>query len=559
MSRSVLQFLFYFFWIVTLLIQSYFVELQGDEAYYWMYSKSLAWGYFDHPPLSAVLIKFGYSLFKNELGVRLFFVLLSTATIVLMELLIRPVNLKLFYAVVLSIAFLQIGMVFGGGMFAIPDFPLLFFTALFFYLYRNYLVNPITLVIVGLSIVMSLLMLSKYHGVLIIGFTVLSNLSLLKNKSFWLMAVLTALFLTPHILWQYSNGFPSINYHFFERSTKAYSVSYTIEYLLSQPFVLGPFIGAILIYLSVKYHPEDLFERSLKFLAIGTYVFFFVMSFKGRVEGNWTVITLIPLLYLGYRQIERSQQLSKLAGYSFAVSIVLILSIRIVLIANLFPDSMKIKHAFRSRQWANELSQKSGGKSVVFYNSYQRASLYQFYSGVPTTSLNNIWGRKNQFTIWDIEHELQGKPVTIVSNWPDRNWDSIRFTHESFPYRNVENFRAASNVFIECDLRDSAHVSADDTIQVHVSFAFINSNRRDMEASAEFSPRVVYSFFQQANLIEMHASDLIITNAMFDSNKRHLMNVKLPNRPSEYDFHLSVQSGWLPPGINSRKVKVVVE
>jgi hypothetical protein len=80
-NKNRLRVIFYFLWLATLLLQSYYVELRGDEAYYWMYSKDLAWGYFDHPPVTAVLVKVGYLLFQNELGVRLFFVLLSTATI----------------------------------------------------------------------------------------------------------------------------------------------------------------------------------------------------------------------------------------------------------------------------------------------------------------------------------------------------------------------------------------------------------------------------------------------------------------------------------------------
>src|SRR5687768_16973443 len=114
---------FYSTWLATLLLQAYCVELQGDEAYYWRYSLQPAWGYFDHPPVVAILVKAGFGLFPNELGVRLFFVCLITVTIWIIERLIDPANRRLYYTIVLSIAFLQIGMVFGGGMFAIPDFP----------------------------------------------------------------------------------------------------------------------------------------------------------------------------------------------------------------------------------------------------------------------------------------------------------------------------------------------------------------------------------------------------------------------------------------------------
>ena len=62
--------IFYAAWLVLALIQAWGTELFDDEAYYWVYSKFLDWGYFDHPPMIAVLIKIGYFIFPSELGVR---------------------------------------------------------------------------------------------------------------------------------------------------------------------------------------------------------------------------------------------------------------------------------------------------------------------------------------------------------------------------------------------------------------------------------------------------------------------------------------------------------
>ena len=48
---------FYATWTIITLIQAWGTELFDDEAYYWVYSKFLDWGYFDHPPMVALLIK----------------------------------------------------------------------------------------------------------------------------------------------------------------------------------------------------------------------------------------------------------------------------------------------------------------------------------------------------------------------------------------------------------------------------------------------------------------------------------------------------------------------
>lgn len=52
------------------------LPLVADEAYYWEWSRHLAFGYFDHPPAIAWLIAFGTTIFGDTtLGVRFFPVL----------------------------------------------------------------------------------------------------------------------------------------------------------------------------------------------------------------------------------------------------------------------------------------------------------------------------------------------------------------------------------------------------------------------------------------------------------------------------------------------------
>lgn len=47
------------------------VDLETDEAYYWLWSRHLAISYFDHPPMVAYLIRFGTALFGDTVfGVR---------------------------------------------------------------------------------------------------------------------------------------------------------------------------------------------------------------------------------------------------------------------------------------------------------------------------------------------------------------------------------------------------------------------------------------------------------------------------------------------------------
>src|ERR1700756_290581 len=64
--------------VVLRLVAAAWTPLTFDEAYYWLWSKHLAGGYYDHPPMVALLIRAGTMIAGDtELGVRLVSVLLA--------------------------------------------------------------------------------------------------------------------------------------------------------------------------------------------------------------------------------------------------------------------------------------------------------------------------------------------------------------------------------------------------------------------------------------------------------------------------------------------------
>ena len=290
--------LFYSSWLVLALTQSASTELIADEAYYWVYSKFPAWGYFDHPPMIAVLIKTGYSLFHNELGVRLICAFLSTFTILITESLTGRKNPFLFYTIALRIGILQIT-----GFFAVPDTPLLFLTAAFFYVYRKYLQKTTWQNGLLLAIVIALLFYTKYHGLLIVFFAFLSNLKLFTRWQTWLAALFVLIFYSPHLFWQWQHEWVSFRYHLFESNVSTYRVSYTTDYLIGQLLLSGPLAGFILLPAAIFYRTKNQFERALKFTMAGIYLIFLISSFRGKVELNWPMPALVPLMVLSHQFI----------------------------------------------------------------------------------------------------------------------------------------------------------------------------------------------------------------------------------------------------------------
>ncbi|MEJ2595870.1 MAG: glycosyltransferase family 39 protein, partial [bacterium] len=416
-----------------------------DEAYYWMYSRNLAWGYFDHPPMIALLVKAGYLIIPNELGVRLFALLMNTATIFIIEKIINPRDLKLYYALISSIILIHYG-----GSLAIPDIPLLFFTASFFYLYRQYLKKPSLLIMLLLGLNAGLLLLSKYHGVLVIVFTLASNLSLLRRKETWLAGLIAFLVFLPHLLWQFEHNFPTLGYQLMDREKTRFDYTYVLEFIFTQPLVYGPIVGVILLYFAFLHKPADLFEKGLKLNLYGVFILFFLFTFRGKVEAHWTDVAFVPLVYLGYLGIRRSEKIKRFILISFPVSLTLILAARLFLMVNYLPSSMNVKTEFHGWDaWAEQLKTKSGGKPMVFLNSYQNAAKYEFYSKVTSISLNDERGRKNQYDIWDSERKLQGLPVYYSPGYYLPGTDSIFTKAGLFFGVSIPDFRTYPDISME--------------------------------------------------------------------------------------------------------------
>jgi len=401
--------LFYSAWLLLALAQSASTELIADEAYYWAYSRFPAWGYFDHPPMIAIIIRSGYAIFNNELGVRLICALLSTGTILITESLTEKRNPFLFYTIVLSLAALQIV-----GFIAVPDTPLLFFTAVFFYIYQRFVqkMNWQNALLLGLAI--ALLFYTKYHGLLIVLFTILSNSKLLIRWQTCLAGLFVLILYAPHVYWQWEHDWMSFRYHLFESNVSAYKFSYTTDYLLGQLLLAGPFAGFILLPAAFLYKTKDQTEKALKYVLIGVYSIFLISSFRGNVETNWTMPALIPLIVLSHQFIiDKISWIKPLRMIAF-ISLLLIMAGRIYLVIDIGPDN-SIKNRFHNNKaWAKAVAEKTGDLPVVFNNSYQRASVFWFYGGKQSHSHNPYWDRRNNYNFWPTESNLLGKKVFMA-------------------------------------------------------------------------------------------------------------------------------------------------
>jgi len=253
------------------------------------------------------------------------------------------------------------------------------------------------------------LMYSKYHGALIILLTVLANLKLLLNSRFWSAGVIALILYIPHLLWQIENGFPTFQYQMLDRMNPFRLFDF-ILYWPNQLFAFNPLILSLLLFIFYKKQIWTPFEKTLKFIIIGLFGFFWLFSFTARIEAHWTAAAAIPAIILLY-QFLRTREQNKIVFRLIASSVVFLFLLRLVLIIDILPWHMEF---LGQKKWVAQIEKEAGNLPVVFMNSYQKASVYSFYTGKESFSLNTIYYRQNQFDLWKPEINFNGKPTAIV-------------------------------------------------------------------------------------------------------------------------------------------------
>lgn len=420
-------------WFLLNFVVSIFTPLADDEAYYWVYAKFLDWGYFDHPPMIAMMIKAGGFLFQNEISIRFFTVVASSLTLwILFQLTDFKRTAQLF------LLFLTVPAFHALGFISAPDVPMLLFGTWYLLRFKKYLEDDSIKNVLALSLVIAALMFSKYHGLLLVIFTLIPNYKLLARKSFYVVFFLSLLFFLPHLWWQYQNDFVSVRFHLFDRVRGHYQFTYTTDYILGQLVFCGPIL-MFLFFAKIR-KVQFAFAPTLKWAALGFFLFFFLNSFRVFIEANWVAMGYISALLLVHNALE--EKLSSLLKYSSVAIVSILFLFRIFLISPIDKRIFLVTEQFgRGREYYEEIHKRAGDRNVVFCNNYQKASKYYFYFNQPAFTLNAYWYRRNQYDKWPIQKEAQGKPAMTVGLSRFEGCTAEYFNSDSVYYELVPSLK----------------------------------------------------------------------------------------------------------------------
>ena len=395
-------------WWIANLVQAGFTELANDEAYYHMFAERLAWGYFDHPPVTALLVWAGERLFGGELGVRFFFTVLQPLYLWILWRLIRPADAgrrdaALF--VVVSAATLMLQLY---GFIAVPDGPLMFTTALFLLTFKWFSENR-RRAWLWMGIAMALMAYSKYHGALVVLFALAANPRQLLRPALYSSGAVALLLLVPHLVWQYEHDWASFAYHLSGRNS-VFRPGYVVEFLANVLVVFNPFFVPLYVQAWRKVKPQTPVGRALKLLPVAFIVFFMLSSLRGYVQPQWVIVSCFGLVCVLFAYARRHPRTRRYVMRAGGVTVGLVVLVRLVMIFN--PLGIRFE-VFNNPESYAAIAAEADGRPVVFRYGYAVAAKYAFYTGGEAYCQPNIRYRTHQWQFRDDDSQFIGREVLV--------------------------------------------------------------------------------------------------------------------------------------------------
>jgi 4-amino-4-deoxy-L-arabinose transferase-like glycosyltransferase len=289
------------------------LPLSPDEAYYWVWSRALAPGYLDHPPMVALWIRAGTWLAgEGAFGIRL----LGPLAIALGSVLLADAGERLFpgrRAGLVAATLLNATLLLGGGAVTMtPDTPLLFFWVAALWALVRLVRDRRGAWLLAVGLFAGLALDSKYTavflglGVLLWLLIVPSARASLRTPYPWLAGLVAALLFAPVMAWNASHDWVS-----FARQggrTGAWDPARALQFLgeliggqigLATPLIFVILAGGVVTTVHRAWRGRDPAWTLLAALTVPPLLVFLQHAFGDRVQGNWPAILYPPAALAG--------------------------------------------------------------------------------------------------------------------------------------------------------------------------------------------------------------------------------------------------------------------
>jgi 4-amino-4-deoxy-L-arabinose transferase-like glycosyltransferase len=280
------------------------MPLSPDEAYYWVWSRALAPGYLDHPPMVALWVRAGTAIAGDDaLGIRL----LAPFAVALASLLIADAAARLVPVAgsgVLAAALLNATLLFGiGGATMTPDTPLLFFWCAAMAALARIAAGGGGAWFVAAGLCIGLALASKYTAAMLAFGAALWVIAVpglrarLAGPWPWLGALAAAAPVVPVVWWNAQHGWASFakqggragDFH------PARAAQFLAELVLGQiglatPLVFLLSMAGLVLAARIVWRRREARWTLLAALGWPSVLLFVQHAFGDRVQGNWPAI-----------------------------------------------------------------------------------------------------------------------------------------------------------------------------------------------------------------------------------------------------------------------------
>jgi 4-amino-4-deoxy-L-arabinose transferase-like glycosyltransferase len=413
--------------LVARLVVAAQFPLLADETYYWMWSRQLATGYFDHPPIIAWIIALGTTLVGDTpVGVRFVPIILGSITgAVLIDAARSLAGPRAALQAALLITLLPLAG--AGYVLATPDAPLLAGIALTWWALVHAL-HPTTTGTRRLAwwsaagVAIGVAMASKFTGVLVPASLAIACILLPRHRRIlatpgpYLSVLVASIVMLPVLWWNAQHDWVTFRFqleHGLGTPPDA-SLGATLgrvgELIGGQLGLTGVIIG-VLFFVAAWRAIRARVDGPTQLLAASAAlcVLFFVYSaLRKPVEANWPAIAYPALvLVLATASTHGFAPRTVRAGHLLSgllTGVVYLYALGVIPPANVRPGRDPFNRAFGWDGLAAAVDAAARGTPGTVHlaaNRYQDASELAFHSpGQPFVMALNVAARPNQFDLW---------------------------------------------------------------------------------------------------------------------------------------------------------------
>jgi 4-amino-4-deoxy-L-arabinose transferase-like glycosyltransferase len=443
--------------------------ITGDEAYHWEWSRNLALGYYDHPPMIGWLIALTCWIGRLLGGPELFWTrlpgLLSTTGILVLVYLLLVQTTGSRRTGIYGILFLMVTPLFSlGANVVTTDQPLLFFSGLTVYLLYQALFKDRYKYWYYAGLALGCAFLSKFISILLIPglilFLILSteHRFWLKRKEPYLGALLAALVYLPNLIWNARHNWLTFMFNLSRGLKPELSLGSFGTMVAGQMGLIGLILFPLLVYGLFRgiwqgVRDKDRTALFFSLLALSVFGFFGLTGLFGQVGAHWTAIGYLPAVvafFYVFRSCFEQVNLKRGLWWSLHIglvlSLVITIALHLLLVYNyLLPEKLNIAGAqleidhttfgfFYGWEEVGERINELQAEYDVFFITPHYAISGMLSFNTPGQPFIRLFGQEYitglNYKYWNNYQELKGKDAIFICKDPRESY--IKRLNNSF-------------------------------------------------------------------------------------------------------------------------------